>query len=241
MAELRALRECWADLSALYQSKLDMKPIFDTRSKWQRVRAVGPRGLAILALFLGLGVAQADTTNFVGDFAPPLWTIEKDQGSVFFTNDDQRLVLTGPNQPLAEVNPSLDGIKYNGPLAGGLRVGGTVEFHWEYSPGAVNSASADFAWTPPGGGSSIQLPLLSNGGLGFASGNVSTNLLAGTVFEFLLSTDTFADKLSGTLIISDFQFHDVPEPSSAALLASAVITLGAARWRRSRKRAAGGP
>jgi hypothetical protein len=221
-------------LSTLNQSKPDMKPVFDPRSKRHWIKATGQCGAGIFALFLGLGAAQAGSTNFVGEFAPPLWTLQSGQGSVFFTNGNTELVLTGPNQPPAEVNPSLDGITYNGPLPGGLRVGGTVEFHWDYNPGAVNSASVDFAWTPPGGGSSVDVPLISDGGLGIESGDFSTNLAAGTVFEFLLTTDTLADKLSGTLVISDFQFHaDVPEPSSRVLLAVALLCFGAARWRRS--------
>jgi hypothetical protein len=219
-----------------------MKPIIDTRSKWQQARALGQRGLVILSLLLGLCVVQADSTNFVGDFSPALWTKQPDQGSVFFTNGNTELVLTGPNQPAAEVPASLESILYNGPLPGGLRVGGTVEFHWEYNPGAVNSAAADIAWTPPGGADSIQSPLLLNGGLGFQSGNFSTNFLAGTTFAFLLTTDTLADKLSGTLIITDFQFHqDVPEPSTAALLAGAVISLCVARWRRGQRQSSGQP
>ena len=194
----------------------------------------------MLALFLSLGAAQADTTNFVGDFAPALWTLQPGQGSVFFTNGNTELVLTGPNQPPAEVNPSLDGITYNGPLPGGLRVGGTVEFHWDYNPGAVNSGAADISWTPPGGGASIDGPLVNNGGLGFESGNFSTNMASGTAFEFLLTTDTLANKLSGTLVISDFQFHaDVPEPSSGVLLAVGLLCFRAARWQRARVPARG--
>ena len=218
-----------------------MKPIFDARSKWQRVRALGQRGFVILLFFVSLGVAQADTTNFVGDFSPALWTPQADHGSVFFTSGDEALVLTGPNQPTSDVPQSFDGILYNGPSPGGLRVGGTVEFHWEYNPGAVNSAAADIAWTPPGGANPIQSPLLLNGGLGFESGDFSTNLLAGTTFEFLLTTDTLAGKLSGTLTITDFQFHDIPEPSTGALLASVLISLCVARWRRGQRQAPGQP
>jgi hypothetical protein len=217
-----------------------MKPIFDTNSKWQRVRGFGRWGLALLSLILGLGISRADTTNFVGDFGPALWTILPDHGNVYFTNGFTELVLTGPNGPTSNVPLSMDGILYNGPLAGGLRVGGTVEFHWEYYPGAVNSASADIAWTPPVG-TPIQNPLLVNGGLGFESGDFSTNLIAGTTFEFLLITDTTADKLSGTLVITDFQFHDIPEPSSGALLVSAVISLCAVRWRRGQRQPSGQP
>jgi hypothetical protein len=219
-----------------------MKPIFDTRSEWQWVRVFGQKGLVILSLLLGLCVVQADTTNFVGDFGPALWTMQTNYGSVFFTSEDQTLVLTGPNQPTSDIPQSFDGILYNGPSPGGLRVGGTVEFHWEYNPGAVSSAAADIAWTPPGGADPIQSPLLLNGGQGSESGDFSANLLAGTTFQFLLTTDTSAGKLSGTLVITEFQFHqDVPEPSTAALLASAVISLCVARWRHGRRQASGQP
>jgi hypothetical protein len=216
-----------------------MKPILETRSKWQQVRALGRRGAVVLSLLLGLGVAQADTTNFVGDFAPgePLWTMLPDRGSVNFANGDTELILAGPNQPLSNITNSLDGILYNGPLPGGLRVGGTVQFQWSYTPGAVDGAEADITWLPPGGGSPIQSFLVNNGGLGADSGFFSTNMLAGTTFEISLTTTTELGKLSGTLTITDFQFHDVPEPSTGALLASAVISLCATRRHTGRRRA----
>jgi hypothetical protein len=218
-----------------------MKPIFDTRSEWKRVRVLGQRGLIVLALLLGLCVVQADTTNFVGDFGPTLWTLQPDHGSVFFTDEDQTLVLTGPNQPTTEIPQSLDVALYSGPSLGGLRVGGTVEFHWAYYPGAVESASADIAWAPPGGANPTQSPLILTGGQGFESGDFSTNLLAGTTFEFLLTTHTLADKLSGTLIITGFQFHDIPEPPTGTLLISLVISLCLVRWRRGQVQAPGQP
>ena len=216
-----------------------MKPVFDTRSKWQWAKAAGQCRVGIFALFLGLGVAQAaDTTNFVGDFAAgvPLWLPQPQHGNVSFANADTELVLTGPNQPSSNVTNSLDGILYNGPLSGGLRVGGTVEFHWDYNPGAVNNAEADFTWLPPGGGSPIQSPLVSDGGLGVESGFFSTDLVAGTTFEFSLTTTTLLGKDSGTLIITDFQFHEVPEPSMGAIFAGGVILLCAARRLRGRLR-----
>lgn len=202
-----------------------------------RARALKQRGILLLALLLGLGAARADTTGFVGDFREAFWTNQVQFGSVTFSNSDTELVLTGPNAPTVQ-KTSLDGILYNGPLEGGLAVGGTVTFHWAYNSGdALSTSEADFAWLPPGGGSPFQ-QLLRQGGPGvIANGVFATPLLAaGTTFQFLLTTDTPANKLSGTLIISDFQFHpDIPEPSTGTLLATALICLGAARWRRSRQ------
>lgn len=206
----------------------------------QWVRALGQRGAVLVTLFLGLGAAQADTTNFIGDFQEAFWTKQPQFGSVYFTNSDTELVVAGPNAPAAETT-SFDGVLYNGnttpPLSGGLAVGGTVQFHYDYNGGTTLSTSeADFAYTPPGGSPS-QL-LIAQGGAGVATSGLFTvpSLLAGTTFEILLGSDTTAGKLSASLIVTDFEFHpDIPEPSAGALLASALISLGVARWRGSRR------
>jgi hypothetical protein len=216
-----------------------MQPILEVTLKGQTARALSLRAVVVLSLLLGLGAAQADTTNFVGDFGPALWTLQPDQGNVYFTNSDKDLVLTGPNLPADAVPLSLEGILYNGRLGGGLSVGGTLSFHWDYiSADALSDSEGDIAWTPPGG-TSLQT-VLGQGGPGVSmSGDFpATFLSAGTTnLTFLLTTDTLANKLSGTLIISDFQFHDqVPEPSSNSILAVALLCLGAARWERVRVR-----
>jgi hypothetical protein len=120
-------------------------------------------------------------------------------------------------------------------LGGELTVGGTVSFHWVYTPGDSAPVEADFRWddaTPP--------PLAQ--GVGDSqNGNFSTFISPGTTnLEFLLtSTLLSSGKLSATLVITDFQFLDIPEPCSGALFASMLTCLGAARWRRSRRRASG--
>jgi hypothetical protein len=219
-----------------------MKPIFDTRSKWRRVRALGQRGLVILSLFFCLGVAQADTTNFTGAFDETFWNMQPQFGSVYFTNGGKELVLAGPNQPTEAVPQSLDGVVYNGPLGGGLVVGGTVSFHWEYNSGdALSDSEGDIAWTPPGG-TSIQSTLGQGGPSVFQFGDFPPTFLSqGTTnLTFLLTTDTLANKLSGTLIITDFQFHEeVPEPSTLALLAGGLTLALAAQRHRSRRGTSG--
>jgi hypothetical protein len=220
-----------------------MKPIFDARSEWQRLRDLGQRGLAVLALFMGLGVAQADTTNFTGDFGPEFWSLSPGSGlgTVYFTNGFTELVLVSPtNAP--QGTESLDGILYNSPLQGELRVGGTVSFHWEFSAGDVQTGGAAFGWLPPSEGSPTNLAIISVPGI-TNGGNYSSPLLSpGTTnLSFLLDT-TFvgSDKALATLVVSDFQFHEqVPEPSTVALLAGGLISFVAARWRRGRGRASG--
>ena len=217
-----------------------MQPRLDMRSEWHRLQALGQRGAVILSLFLGLGAVQADTTNFMGDFGEAFWTKQPQFGSVYFTNSDTKLVLAGPNAPAAETT-SFDGVLYNGdttpPLSGGLAVGGTVQFHYDYNGGTTLSTSeADFAYTPPGGSPS-QL-LIAQGGAGVVTSGLfkAPLLIAGTTFEILLGSDTTSGKLAASLIITDFEFHpDIPEPSTGALLASALISLGVASWRRSRR------
>jgi hypothetical protein len=209
-----------------------MQPILDTRSKWQRLNALGQRGVVILTLFLGLGVARADTTNFTGDFAAAFWTNSPSGfGSVSFANANTELELIGANNPPSETK-SLDGIIYNGYLGGGLAVGGTVQFDYQYTSLDDGNAWAEFSTSL----SSTPFYL----GNGQASGAVTffppLQLPQGATFSFLLYTDTDLDKGAASLVITDFQFHpDIPEPSTGALVAGMLVSLGAARWRRCRR------
>ena len=215
-----------------------MQPMLGRQSGLEQGRALGRPGLLLLALLCGVSAATADTTNFVEGFREAFWTIEAQFGSVSFSNSDKALVLAGPNAPTAE-KTSLDAILYNGASLGeGLAVGGTVQFNWAYDSGdALSTSEADFAWAPPGGGSPV-VNVLAQGGPGVTTnGFFSTpTLLAGSQFSFLLGTDTLTNKLSGTLIITDFEFHaEVPEPSAGVLLGSALLGLGLSRWRRFRR------
>ena len=214
-----------------------MQLMLGRHSGLEQGKALGRPGLLLLALLCGVSAARADTTNFVGDFREAFWTPEAQSGSVGFSNSDTALVLAGPNSPTAE-KTSLDAILYSGALGEGLAVGGTVQFNWAYDSGdALSTSEADFAWAPPGGGSPV-VNVLAQGGPGvITNGFFSTpTLLAGTQFQFLLGTDTLANKLSGTLVITDFKFYaEVPEPSAGVLLGSALLGLGLSRWRRFRR------
>jgi hypothetical protein len=210
-----------------------MKPILGTTSGWARRDAVRQRAAAILILCVAWAAAGADTMDFMGVFAPSNWSSSLGSGVVYFTNSNTELALAGPNSTPPGSGTSIEGITYNGPLGGGLVVGGTLQFHWEYQNyGATTSPSGgELDLIPPGGGETIRVPLGEEGVS--AGGDVSTFLLPGTTFTFYLTT-TFppgiSDKLSADLHITQFQFHDVPEPSTGALVAGMLICLGTARW-----------
>ncbi len=118
-----------------------------------------------------------------------------------------------------------------------------MSFHWVYnSSDALSDSGGQIGWTPPGG-TSIQ-DVLGQGGPGVNQiGDFTSPLLSPgiTNLTILLITDTLADKFSGTLIITDFQFQDVPEPSTGALVAGMFVCLGAARWRHCRRQGSGRP
>ena len=194
-------------------------------------------GCLLLGLLLGIGAARGDSTNFVGDFRAAFWTALPEDGSITFTNSDTALVLAGPEAPTS-AKTSLDAILYNGELGQGLAVGGIVEFSWQYDSGdALSSSEADFAWQLPGGVTPVANVLAQGGPGTVRSGFFQTPVLqAGTTFEFLLSTETPANKLSGTLTITDFQFHaEVPEPSTGLLLIGFLAGLRSCCWRRARR------
>ena len=192
---------------------------------------LGRRGAVILILLLGLGLARADTSDFTGDFAAAFWTnTPSGLGSASFTNSSTELVIVGP----ASGTASLDGMKYNEALGGGLAVGGTVQFNYAYTDLGDEdpNTEATLAYTPADtGGHSTTFTL--GQGVGTVNGSFNESVEPGSTLWFLLSTTTPSGKPPVSVIITDFQFHpNVPEPSAGAVVISALIPLGAACWRR---------
>lgn len=222
-----------------------MQTILDTTSAWQRVRALGERAAIILPLLLGLSVARAD---FTGDFDASFWKLHPPVssglafGSVYFTNANTELALVSPNTvPPTPGGESLDGILYDSPLQGALTVGGWVTFHWEVSAGDVQTGGASFGWQDASGESSTNLAVFSTPGFTNGADYSSPLLSPGTTnLSFLLDTKTTGSgKTLATLFITDFQFHETPEPSTGAFFAAVLVSLGAARWRRCRGQGSG--
>jgi len=206
-----------------------MRPVLGATSRQAAGNARGQRAAVLLILLLALTPAGADTSDFMGVFAPSNWSATIGSGSVYFTNSNTELALVGPNATPSGGGSSIDGITYNGPLGGGLVVGGTLEFHWEYQNygTTISPSGGELDLTPPGGGSPITIPLGDEGVS--ASGNLTNSLLAGTTITFYLNTTLppgVSGKLSAELLITDFQFHDIPEPSTGALLAALLVGLG---------------
>jgi hypothetical protein len=234
MSVIRASSEFLSDLSALNQNRLDMKPVFDSSARCHRVRALGHRGIVILILFFGVAVVRADTTGFMDVFAPTNWSQISGSGTYDFTNSDSEIIIRGPNPPPS--GGSFDSIQFNGHLGDGLTAAGTVQFDWQYDSPDDPGAFAQFG-TSVGNSANI-----GPGGVGgpFSGTFTSQVLPQGATFSFLLFTDTPSpDKSAASLVITDFQFHDIPEPSAGVLVAGMLGSLGVARWRRARIQALG--
>ena len=211
-----------------------MRSTRDWLSGQRWTKAFQAVGLITLSLYASLAFAQADINGFTGDFATNYWTATPDAGAIYFTNGNSELVLSGPHEPSTPTS-SIDPITYNGPLPGGLAVGGTVEFSWQYnSPGYSSDDQCSFAWTPAGGSSS-QVILAQ--GPGATNNLFSIQLSAGTTFEFVLFSDTPANKSPASLSITNFQFHGVvPEPSTGTLFSGLAVAMTAVSVWRSRRR-----
>ena len=179
-------------------------------------------------------MARADTTDFMGVFDPTNWSHFSGSGSYNFNTPNTELTIVGPSTPPS--GGSLDGIRYNGYLGGGLAVGGTVQFNWQYLSPDDPNAHADFG-TSVGNSS----PLGPGGAGGPFNDTFTSQLLPqGATFSFLLYTDNPSPaKSPASLLITNFKFIEVPEPSMGALLGSMLISLSTVRWWRCRRRASG--
>ena len=204
-----------------------MEAILDQTIGRGEVRLRRQAAGVILTLLLGLSVARAD---FTGDFAAAFWTnAPSGSGSVAFSNSFTELVLQGPAPATGSpgvIQSSLDGILYNGPLPGGLKVGGTVQFDWNYySPGDASDDEADFLYWAPGGSTN-----LTQLGFGPSAGTVGNlppiHLPEGSAFQFVLFTSTYPGKDAGSLVITGFQFNpDVAPRLTAATVSNGVMVI----------------
>ena len=208
---------------------LTMRPTLNKLTRRHTWKTAGVCFVAVCLFVSVFGIARADSTNFTGDFAATFWNAQPQAGAIGFSNSATELVIAGPNKPASETT-SVDPITYNGPTSSGLVTDGTVEFDYTYNSPFGLADSAYFAWTPFGG-TPTQVLLAQGGGVNITN-SFSIDLSQGTTFEFVLFTDTPANKVGGSLTITDFTFHEnVPEPSSCALFAGALILLAGSRRR----------
>ena len=208
-----------------------MKPIFNGLIPGNLLKTTAIRVMTGLVFLSFVLLAAADTTNFTGEFQAAFWTAQPQAGSIGFSNSATELIIAGPNKPASETT-SIEPITYNGPTSSGLVTDGKVQFDYDYDSPFGLDDSAYFVYTPPGG-SPLQV-LLGQGAGGIITNSFSIDLTQGTTFGFVLFTDTPANKTGGSLTITDFQFHSVPEPSTGALLAFGLIYIAALRRRLSR-------
>jgi hypothetical protein len=220
------------------RSKIRMNRLPNTRQQTNAsyrdggLLRAGFQAVFALVLALGLAAARGNTTNFVDSFAPGFWDSEPSYGSILFTNLNTVLILEGPRAPATET-VSLETITYQGPLAGGLTEAGTIEFHWSFTSVDATLAEAAIGWAS---GDDTGEYTFASGGPGFTdSGDFSLSLDTGAEISFLLTTTTPANKLSGTLVITDFRFIPVPEPSAGGLLAAFLALFGLTRFLPRRK------
>ena len=160
-------------------------------------------GLAALVVLLGLSAAQAlPIYNFVAPYAPSDWTLQPDQGQVFFANNNTELDLVGPT---GNFYPSYDAISIVAPpVAGGPW---KLSFNYAFSVGDSQGTTALVSWAGEPGGN--PLVLASGGPGGSSSGYLDLDLYSGDTLSILLdSGETGAGKQPSSLVITDFSIPD---------------------------------
>jgi hypothetical protein len=169
-------------------------------------------GLTALLVLLGLTAAQAlPIYNFVAPFAPSDWTLQPDQGQVFFANNNTELDLVGPT---GNFYPSYDAISIVAPpVAGGPW---QLSFNYTFSAGDSQGTTALISWAGEPDGNPV---VLASGGPGSSSsGYFDFTLDPGDMLSILLdSGETGAGKQPSSLVITDFSIPDSTPWIEAAL------------------------
>jgi hypothetical protein len=190
----------------------------------KRILLSGATALCVAAV-----PAQAVILDFTGDYAPANWASTTPGTSSFTFSGGGPNTLTAVTDNSGSFDPS------SGTLSITVAQAGTIQF-------TANSSTMDFeGWFVIGGrpadwlGYSVNAgsPVILSGTSGFAAvGPINTSVAvnAGDTFRFFANSQDGAFG-AATMVITNFSFTPVPEPSTYAVMAGAGL-LGFAVWRR---------
>lgn len=172
-----------------------------------------------LCALLFASVTNASIINdFTGDYAVANWDQSLDGGSID---------LSGAPLTIAEISSDAGNNSASTDFTIAATGSGLVSFDWSFTTADDNAGWDPFGWLLNG-----TFTQVTNNSLSSQSGSVSFLVNTGDIFGFSAKS---LDGIFGssTTVISNFSAPSIPEPSSLAIIALALVSLSISKRKKS--------